>query len=233
MVFRRNNLRKIKKQLRDILVSEKFLEEVTHVGDYSPTKIINALFSFYCDMEPLVKWRAISATGVVARLLEKEDPAKAREIIRRLVWMLSEESGNIAWGAPEAMAEMMVYSDKLVPDFASILVSYIYEDGNFLEFEPLQAGALWGISRLAEVKPDIMTAHEAGPHLMQHLSSASSTNRAYAVWAMGLLKYKPAIEKLRELQNDVDEIMLYENFKLFRITITALAERSLFKVLEH
>jgi len=43
---------------------------------------------------------------VISNLTEKEMES-ARVIMRRLMWSLNDESGDIGWGAPEAMAEII------------------------------------------------------------------------------------------------------------------------------
>ena len=93
------------------------------------------------DNDELVKWRAVTAIGSIVTLLAKKDIEAARVIMRRLMWSLNDESGGIGWGAPEAMSEIMAQSNKIAEEYNSILISYLNEQGNFLEYEPLQKGS--------------------------------------------------------------------------------------------
>lgn len=56
----------------------------------------------------------------------------------RLMWTLNDESGGIGWGAPETMAEAMACHPHIAEEYVCILLFYIREDGNFLEYEPIR-----------------------------------------------------------------------------------------------
>ncbi len=87
----------------------------------------------------------------------EEDMESARVIMRRLMWSLNDESGGIGWGSPEAMGEIIASHDGLAKEYAHVLISYVWEEGNFLEYEPLQRGA--------------------GPHLLPYLESTDAAVR--------------------------------------------------------
>ena len=68
-----------------------------------------------------VRWRAASAFGrTVARLFD-EKPEDARQLVRQFMWRLNEESGNIAWGIPEAFGEILAAQPQLARDFRRFL----------------------------------------------------------------------------------------------------------------
>lgn len=90
------------------------------------------------------------AFGKSVALLAEEDLEKAKIIIRRLMWMLNEESGGMAWGVGEAFAEALYHSLPLKIHYLQIFLSYIWPEGNYLEFPPAQRGVLWGIGRLSQ-----------------------------------------------------------------------------------
>ncbi len=149
---------------------------------------INSLFSALCSNEERTKWRAVRAFGLlVARLTGEDDIEFCRVIMRRLMWSLNDESGGIGWGAPEAMAEIIAQSDLLAEEYGHILVSYMRQDGNFLEHELLQQGLLWGIGRVAEVRPALLHSLKAEIYLLPYLEASDSVVRGRAVRAAGLL----------------------------------------------
>jgi hypothetical protein len=119
-------------------------------------KAINPLFSFLCSLDELLKWRAVTAMGEIVDRLANADMESARVIMRRYMWQLNDESGGIGWGCPEAMGEVMARNENLAQEFWCILISYIQPDGNFIEHEVLQRGALWGIGRLAHARPQLL-----------------------------------------------------------------------------
>ena len=99
--------------------------------------------------------------GVYVSGLAENDLEAARNWMRRFMWQLNEESGGIGWGVAEVMGEVMARHEGLAREFARILLSYLDENGNYLEFEPLQKGVLWGIGRLAQVRPEVLKSCSA------------------------------------------------------------------------
>ena len=62
---------------------------------------VGPLLSFLL-LSPCLRHRAAVALGAVVAGLEREQPEAVRNIMRRLMWHMNEESGNIGWGIPEA-----------------------------------------------------------------------------------------------------------------------------------
>ena len=150
----------------------------------------------------------------------------ARVIMRRMIWNLNDESGGIGWGMPEAMGEVMAQHQGLAGEYAMMLLSYIREDGNFLEHEPLQRGVLWGLGRLAQVWPELLK--DATPHIHPFLSSENPALRGLAAWIMGLLGSGQDNGSLAKLENDETEVTLYLNGteQTFRISELVKKTRS-------
>ena len=76
--------------------------------------------------------------------------------MRRLMLSLTEESGGIGWGAPEAMGEIMAGNYQLAEEYHQILISYTPGGGNELEFEDLQKDVIAGLRRLALKYPHLV-----------------------------------------------------------------------------
>ena len=199
-----------------------------HLPEWSrfPSRqVINPLLSFLYSGEDLVKWRAVSAIGVVMARMGEEDMEAAREIMRRLIWNLNDESGGIGWGSPEAMGEIMALHEKLAQEYAHLLVSYIKPDGNPLEHALLERGVLWGLGRLAQERPLLL--QEAAPYFFPYLKSKDPFHRGLAAWALGFLKANVSRTALEPLLDDPIPIQVFENGRLNEIRIRDLAERAL------
>ncbi len=177
--------RDFKRKVIDLLKADDFAGVLETFRSCPARRVINPLFSCLCSTEPEIKWRAITALGVVVANLAQDDMESARVVMRRMIWNLNDESGGIGWGVPETMGEVMARHKGLAREYVNILVSYIREDGNFLEHEPLQQGALWGVGRLAQTSPELL--QNAVPHLHPFLSSENATLRGLAAWILGLL----------------------------------------------
>jgi hypothetical protein len=161
---------------------------------------------------------------VVANLADK-DLESARVIMRRMIWNLNDESGGIGWGSPEAMGESMAGHKRLAREYNRILVSYIRPDGNFLEHPQLQKGLLWGLARLASVRPE--QVKDAGPFLMPFLESQDSEHRGLASLAAGLLQEENARKALESLCQDGRDFHLYWDYRLESVIVGNMAKRAL------
>jgi hypothetical protein len=176
-------------------------------------------------MDPLVKWRAVTAMGEVVAALGRTQMESARVIMRRLIWNLNDESGGIGWGAAEAMGEIMARSGRIADEYAAILRSYIQPQGNYLEMEALRWGALWAIGRVAHARPGSMDA--AAADLTCLLSSADPVGRGLAAWAAGALKGAIPPEPLLALAGDGAQIEIFLDGQLVKRRISELAAEAL------
>jgi hypothetical protein len=216
--------RNLKRKVLDLLRAEDINQGLETIGSLPPRQVINPLFSFLCSTEPQVKWRAVKAIGEVVKNLAEEDMESARVIMRRMIWNLNDESGGIGWGLPEAMGEVMARHQGLADEYVMILKSYIQEDGNFLEYQPLQRGVLWGLGRLAQEKPELLK--NVTPHVRPFLSSADAVLRGLAAWTMGLLGGSQGDPALTALESDETEVTLYLNGRERSYRISELVRKA-------
>jgi HEAT repeat protein len=187
--------------------------------------VINALFSFLLHNDQNVKWRAVTAMGAVVSNLADTDRENAREVMRRLMWSLNDESGSIGWGAPEAMGEIMACHEGLAGEYAHMLISYIREDGNYLEHELLQRGVIWGIGRLAQTRPHL--AKSAVTHLQPYLKAKDAPTRGLTALTLGLLGAEAARPQILMLLQDHIEIQVYLNGAFANPRVSDLAKQAL------
>lgn len=114
-------MRSTKQQLKQYLQSPQWrdhLEEIAAGG----ASHVGPLFSFLL-LGPQTMHRAAVALGLTTARLAEREPEAARNIIRRFMWHMNEESGNIGWGIPEAFGESLAASPLLAKDFHRVLVS--------------------------------------------------------------------------------------------------------------
>lgn len=116
---------------------------------------VNPLFSFLA--RPEARWQAAWSLGKGMGRLARESMEDARVIMRRIMWNLNEDSGNLGWGMPEAMGCILAGSPPLAREYGRMLLSYIQDTGradNYLEYAPLRQGAYWAAGRLAGAAPE-------------------------------------------------------------------------------
>jgi hypothetical protein len=191
-------------------------------------RVVGPLFSHFYAPDELLKWRAVVGMGmVVAERAEGGDKESARVVMRRFMWNLNDESGGIGWGCPEAMGEAAARSVVLAEEFHSILTSYAWEEGNYLEHPRLQYGVLWGIGRLAHARPGLIPY--AAPWLVPFTRSDDANHRGLAAWALGPLNAPDAKPDLQNLAGDDAEIRRFdpETDQLVETTVGELARAAL------
>ncbi|RLB43575.1 MAG: HEAT repeat domain-containing protein [Deltaproteobacteria bacterium] len=220
--------RALKKKLRELLQYGSFEETIGEILSYPLRLAINPLFGFLLSTDSLLRWRAIRAMARVVDRIAQEEMESARIIIRRLMWQLNDESGGIGWGCPEAIGEILAVNRNLAEEFASLLISYIREDGNFLEHEPLQAGAVWAAGRLAQAWPDL--AKDAESHLLAFLNSPVPEIRANTVWALGYVGTEDLKDQLLPFTRDSSIVELYRDDQIRPTSVGQLAREALVRI---
>jgi methylated-DNA-[protein]-cysteine S-methyltransferase len=88
----------LKTKLRELLAEGHF-EGIVEMA-VEKRRVLGSLVSLTYDRDPQIGWRAVEALGLAARRVAKNDPGYVREHVRRLYWLISEESGGICWHAP-------------------------------------------------------------------------------------------------------------------------------------
>lgn len=126
-----------------------------------PVSLIGPLFACLPEGEPLTGRAAVALGGVLA-VLRRECPEDAKNVIRRFMWHMNEESGNIGWGIPEAFGEALAQSRPLADDFYRVLFSYIWNkegDNTWCDYAPLRLSCYRAVERVMQARPDLR--HEA------------------------------------------------------------------------
>ncbi len=218
-----------RRRLLELLQAREFDAAAAELRRLPGRGFVNPLRSALCSDEE-AKWPAVTLMGLLTAELAERNLESARVVMRTLAWNLTEESGGIAWGTPESMAEIMACHETLADEYAAILVSYMREDGNFLEHEPLQQGVVWGVGRVAQVRPVLLRAHDAGRYLNPYLESSDATVRGRAAWALGLLGASEARTKLEALLGDREEVRIYLDRELVRSSVGDLASQALNRI---
>jgi HEAT repeat protein len=137
---------------------------------------LGMLFAMTYDKEELTRWRAIEAIGAAAAQLAASDMDKVREFIRRLLWQMNDESGGVAWHAPEVLGELLFGIPALIDEYGKLLPQYLRQS-------PFEAGAHFGLARIAAHEPERI--RECREELRQSLQDENPAVRAWARIALG------------------------------------------------
>jgi hypothetical protein len=200
--------------LRELLVERRMNEIVEEAG--RSRRVLGVLVALTFDSAPLIGWRAVEAMGLAAARIADEDPAFVREQLRRLHWLMHEESGGICWRAPEAMAEIVRQRPALFADYVPIVVHLLRElaDEDLAHF---RGGVLWAIGRLgglaAEQVADVL------PAIVTALDDPAPQVRGMAAWALGEVGQGALLAGRRDLLEDRGAVERYEGGRLAGTTV--------------
>jgi len=219
--------RGIKKEILALLGQAELAAVFTALNGYPPEKLLNPLFSAICSASEKIKWNAVSAMGATVARLANQDMEAARIVMRRFMWSLNDESGGIGWGTPEAMAECLARHDGLAREYTKILVSFMREDGFYLELPALQRGLLWGIDRLAQVCPELLRTWQAPRYILPYLDSEDPIVQALAARALGRLRVRDARPGIAKLLHKTSSFPLYTGNRLIQVSVAGLAWEAL------
>lgn len=217
--------RDIKRRVLKLLKSQDFDKALKEIGRLPARRVINPLFSFLYNKDEAIKWAAVVTMGAVVGQIADKNMEEARVIMRRLMWNLNDESGGIGWGSPEAMGEIMAVHEGLAKEYVHILVSYMRQNGNYLETEGLQRGLLWAIGRLSQVRPELVK--DASIYLMPYLHSTDVGVRGQAAWIIGLLKVEESRSELELLTRDDAELQMVFDRKITIRRVKDLAKEAI------
>lgn len=227
-----SRFRSTKKQVREILSAPEWRDRLAELEAYRPGDLVAPLLNLRLDKSEEVRWRSVVAFGLTANRLAEVSMEKARILMRTLMWHMNEESGNLGWGIPHFMAEVMVHNDRIAKEFHKILASYIFCDekcdGNFIDHPELRRDAYWGLARLAAVRPELVAHGER--FLVAALDDEDGYNRAYAAWTLGLLKAKGAGDKLATMQDDESPVRTFHEGEIMNLTVGTLVGEALERI---
>jgi len=214
--------RSLKGRLRDLL-AEGELEEVAALAAVRKP-VLGTLVALTFDPDPEVVWRAIEAQGMAAEAVAPTHPEYVREHVRRLYWLITEESGAVFWRAPESMAEVAARVPSVVGAHIPIAF-HLLETLEEEDLEHFRPGTLWAVGRLAHLAREHLPA--ILPLVLEALERPDPQARGMAVWCLGQVGETEGLDGRPELLDDEGMVEVYGNRTLRRITVGQLTREVL------
>ncbi len=165
------------------------------------------LQSLLWDSDLLVVWRSIEAIGELAAARASGGLDEVREVIRRLLWCMNDESGNLCWFAAEAIAEILTRVPSLRDEFLVVWLG-------FLDEEPFEAGVRWGIARLIRAgrltDDELQTLLDKRFAIVASLDNVKASIRATALFALTALGEPIPADMRTTLAHDATSVNIYD-----------------------
>jgi hypothetical protein len=212
----------MKKHLRQLL-QEQRLGEIADLA-LGKRRVLGLLISLTYDRDPLIGWRAVEAMGAAAERMASHDPDRVRDHMRRLYWLICEESGGICWLAPQAMAEIVCRTAVAVADYVPIIVSLLPEMAEE-DLSHFRAGILWAIGRLGPLADPHVAA--IAPAIGAGLDHPDPQVRGMAVWCLTQCGRQRLLDTRQDLLADDAPVMLYNDGRLEETSVGRLMRRAL------
>ena len=187
-------------------------------------RVLGSLIALTYAADPQIGCRAVEAIGVAAFRISEDDPDRVRDLLRRLMWLVNDESGGICWRAPEAMAEILRRRPTLYPEYIPIVTSLLVN----LEREDLEhfrVGVLRALGRLGPLAADHF--RDVASAVVSALSHTDPQVRGMAAWCLGEVGRADLLLEQRDLCVDDGSVTLYEDGSISRATVSQLVQRAL------
>jgi hypothetical protein len=155
-------------------------------------RVLGLLVRMAYDKETLVGWRAIKAIGLAAKALVQTDHEYLREMVRKLLWSLSDESGGIGWSAPEILGEIVSADPERFSDIIP-LIAEVYD----IEEKVFRPGILYALGKIAEVRPDLVMPYKG--LIKRALADGEPLSRVFALDLLKALKSRLGKEDMDSL----------------------------------
>jgi hypothetical protein len=161
-----------KDHIKELLINKDFDTLAVLAGKDSGV-FKHLIQHLYDPVEPL-RWQALEALGFLVEKVQEIKPGYYRNLLSRFLWAMNDESGNVPWGAPEAMAVIIAAQPQKYGDLTPMLIT------TALENPILHSGLLWAVAVIAEKDQSLITPFL--PSLLPLLSSDNQVVQGYALW---------------------------------------------------
>ncbi len=206
-----SNIRTLSKKKVEELISSYNLRPIIDMAG-KDRKLIQNLQRLLYSADPLIRLRAAEALGKVCGIISKDNPQKVARLIQTLLYSII-DTAAFSIGAFEAVAEIIVNA----PDLYEKYIPYIWQ---LLSEESRRPKAIMALARISEVRPEIL--RRMSFYLLKFLNDKDPEVRGYTVLLLKRLNATELKDDIEKLKGDMNEISLYENGEIKKVTINQL-----------
>jgi hypothetical protein len=182
---------------------------------------VSALLGLSYDKESVLTWRAIESIGPIVKEITDRSPGEGRDIVQRLIWSITEESGGIGWSAVEMLGEIVRCSPDKYSDIVPLIIELFGEE--IFRFSVLHA-----ICRIGDKHPGLLGTPVTIKEIIDAaLTDHDPTVRGGALITLKCLKDKlglPVPPSVKRLLKDNSTFRYYHEHEIVESAIGDLAE---------
>lgn len=201
-----------KKKITEYIEQQNY-DAIVELGRENNARTLRYVqMNIWGDYRQLQRWHAITALGRLAEAFAAQQDEAYRNVIRRAIWAMADESGNVPWAAPEMMTVVIKARPQQYREFVKIMIT------NGLDSPMCRLGVLWSIGYLgpdyrADVEPYMKK-------IMKLLNNKDKEVRGMTAWALKRIQYEPAYEKIESLAGDDTILWIYEDGELKQVPVS-------------
>jgi hypothetical protein len=187
-------------------------------------KLLRRIQAGLYSLDPMAKWKSVSALGIVASGADLSED-RIQGLVDRFLWAMSDESGAVPYGIPEALGELLAVRPGLRARTLPILVSYLVHE-ELIQTGPILAGAIWALGRAGVDDPE--EGLRALPGLRAALACDEAGVRGAALWTLERLGRAAELDDaIRSLAGDGSGVILLAGGAIVKTTVGELARQAL------
>jgi len=168
----------------------------------------------------LFRRRAAEILGRVSAIISENNPTSISKLLQRLFTAIP-DTAAFTWGAFEAIAEIISHKTELFGGYTPQLFQYLPD-------KTRRPQVLQAIEKISESRPELLRKYTF--HFIPFLADPDPLARGYTTWLLGNLGANETREELETLQGDTNEIELYRDGNLTKMTVGQLASEALDKI---
>ncbi len=194
---------------------ENNIEKLTEMA-IQDSLVIRKLQQKLYSAEPIIRWRAILAIGVISGKIIKHSPTVVGDLVRRLVYAVN-DSAAASWGAVETICEIIRNNPRIFAPFLTQALSYLSDENS-------RKAVLWGIGRINEKEPDLI---KNAPYysIYNLIKSDDPEVRGLTLFALGKLSLRISFDDMKKLQKDIETFEFFDGKELIKISVSEMLKK--------
>ncbi|MFZ7102350.1 MAG: DVU0298 family protein [Peptococcaceae bacterium] len=207
-----------KQLIKELIIAQKY-EQLVKMAKKNHNRTLKYIqMNLFADINEPLRWRALEAIGRLAGELAPQETEVYKNLIRRFLWAMNDESGNVPWSSPEGIGIIIANQPFLFKEYTPMLFTNAFEN-------PMcHRGMLWSAGKIGRVKAEPVLPFIN--HVLQFLTNGSPDLAGYAAWAVGEMNYREALPQIKLLRDRKEKIIIYKEGNLIEQTVGLLAQEA-------